>query len=194
MWGTLLSRPYLYGRAATVAPRAVHAVGFATIADSPSGVAAPNAAAKWRWMALVVTPKKTREYHLDDKRYGSAAEAHASGLQRLSFWKRHPNLNLQLLVKKGRAPALQTRILFFTAVGMRYRGNHTFSETDVVTLRKEPTNPHDRNAVQILVGGQPVAYVLATDCAAVHSVLNKRYEVRFVKHFDNSAVFALVLS
>jgi len=118
-------------------------------------------------MALVVTPKKTREYHLDDKRYGSAAEAHASGLQRLSFWKRHPNLNLQLLVKKGRAPALQTRILFFTAVGMRYRGNHTFSETDVVTLRQEPTNPHDRNAVQILVGGQPVAYVLATDCAAV---------------------------
>ena len=49
-------------------------------------------------------------------------------------------------------------------VGMQFRRNHhVFSETDVITLERESTNPYDPFANKVLVNGEHVAYV-AREC------------------------------
>ncbi len=45
------------------------------------------------------------------------------------------------------------------AVGMRFRGNHIFRNTNSYTLEREPTNPYDPDAIKIMHGSTHVAYV-----------------------------------
>ena len=81
----------------------------------------------------------------------------------------------------------------FTAVGMRFRGNHVFTPEDNVTLQREDENPHDPNAVKILVGGRHVAYVSRDDCPQVRAAISRgRSEARFVENYPQSACLALV--
>src|ERR1700712_4733407 len=57
-----------------------------------------------------------------------------------------------------KAVSLSTPIAFMV-VGMRFHGNHTFSENDEIKLEKEDDNAFDNKAIKVLVGGKKVAYV-----------------------------------
>ncbi|ORX78499.1 hypothetical protein K493DRAFT_308693 [Basidiobolus meristosporus CBS 931.73] len=58
----------------------------------------------------------------------------------------------------------------FMVVGMRYCTNHTFSVGDLVTLNIVDNNPHDPNAVQVLVDDVHVAYVSRKDAPKLRSI------------------------
>ena len=47
----------------------------------------------------------------------------------------------------------------FVVVGMRFNGNHIFSDGDVVTLEADPDNRYDTNAIRVIANGKHVAYV-----------------------------------
>ena len=53
----------------------------------------------------------------------------------------------------------------FVAVGMRHHGNYVFSEHDTISLKREPDNPHDHNAIKIMANDMHVAYVARDDAA-----------------------------
>ena len=63
----------------------------------------------------------------------------------------------------------------FTAVGMRFRGNHVFSSGDSIVLQEDDNNPHDVNAVKILVVGENslthVAYASRHDCLRLRAAM-----------------------
>ena len=56
----------------------------------------------------------------------------------------------------------------FTAVGMRFRGNHIFTLEDRIVLQEDNNNPHDPNAVKILV--------VTGDDSLTHVAYTSRYE------------------
>ena len=48
---------------------------------------------------------------------------------------------------------------FITAVGMKYRGHHSFRPGNIYQLEADPTNPYDSNAIKIMYKGRHVAFV-----------------------------------
>lgn len=82
----------------------------------------------------------------------------------------------------------------FTAVGMRFRGGHMFSDKDHITLQKDDENSHDKNAVKILVDNKHVAYATREDAVRLRRIddfENKR--VIFKQHFPASAKLELLM-
>tara|TARA_Y100000389_G_scaffold25743_1_gene22257 strand:+ start:168 stop:674 length:507 start_codon:yes stop_codon:yes gene_type:complete len=51
---------------------------------------------------------------------------------------------------------------YITAVGMRFRGYHSFLPENIYQLEADPTNPHDSNAIKIMHNGTHVAFVART--------------------------------
>jgi len=45
------------------------------------------------------------------------------------------------------------------AVGMKFRGNHVFSENETLTLERDRHNKFDPNAIKVLADGKHVAFV-----------------------------------
>ena len=75
-----------------------------------------------------------------------------------------------------------------TAVGMRFRGSHSFSAQDKITLAKEDENPKDPNAVKIMVDGRHVAYVAREDCRQARQAIDSG--VSSAQFVDRSALAA----
>ena len=84
----------------------------------------------------------------------------------------------------------------FTAVGMRFRGNHTFSQEDSIILQEDNENPYDANAVKILVESSDgslthVAYVSRHDCPKIRALISaneaSRTSASLIGHYSASA-------
>lgn len=94
--------------------------------------------------------------------------------------------------------------IVFTAVGMRFYGNHSFSMDDVITLEKEDSNPKDSNAIKIFVEKSNnegmkvkthVAYVAREDTSKLRRVDNfEKYKVKLVRSLRASADLRLLLN
>jgi len=48
---------------------------------------------------------------------------------------------------------MPSHFLFFSVVGMKYHGNHEFSQYDEnnIKLEKDPNNIYDKNAIKVLI-------------------------------------------
>jgi hypothetical protein len=84
----------------------------------------------------------------------------------------------------------------FIAVGMRFRGNHTFTREDSIILQEDNENPHDANAVNILVESDDgslkhVAYVTRSDCLRIRDLISaggaSRTSASLIRHYPASA-------
>ena len=70
---------------------------------------------------------------------------------------------------------------FFQAVGFPYRNlspQIMFQQDAKITLKEEPDNPHDPNAIAVILNGDLVAYVRREDCARVKAFLNSHQETQ----------------
>lgn len=68
-----------------------------------------------------------------------------------------------------------------TAVAMCYYGDHKFLTTDNIILEKEYNNPHDVNAIKVLVDNVHVAYICREDAIKLRQINDfERYSVTFV--------------
>ena len=80
----------------------------------------------------------------------------------------------------------------FTAVGMRFRGNHRFAPNDRIVIEADDENPYDSSAVKVLVDGRHVAYASREDCPKLRRAIEEgRSTARFVEHFTQSATLTL---
>ncbi|CAG8731719.1 13359_t:CDS:1, partial [Acaulospora morrowiae] len=43
--------------------------------------------------------------------------------------------------------------------GMRFRDDHKFKKSDIITLKLEPSNAYDKNAIKVMVAGIHKAYM-----------------------------------
>lgn len=77
--------------------------------------------------------------------------------------------------------------MHFVAVGMRFRDNYRFAADDKIYLEYEDSNPHDLNAIKILVCGEHVAYVARNDCIKICNAVEFTLELRLVDHYGASA-------
>jgi len=73
---------------------------------------------------------------------------------------------------------------WFTAVGMKYRGNYKFKSGVRVTLVPEDDNPHDSNAVKVLAENRHVAYVAREHTARVRRALKNPEGLEYSAVFD----------
>ena len=78
----------------------------------------------------------------------------------------------------------------FVAVGLRFRGNHIFSEGDVISIEAEPENVHDANAVMVMANGKHVAYV-ARDHTQFLSKDDYKRDIILVERLANSVVLEM---
>lgn len=89
-----------------------------------------------------------------------------------------------LLVNEALCAAFSSKApLWFSAVGMKYRGNYIFKRTDKVSLVLENDNPYDKNAIKVVVGGKHVAYVCRDDTLRVREAMSAGIgEIQFDKY------------
>eukprot|EP00667_Euglena_gracilis_P017383 EG_transcript_18300 len=152
-------------------------------------LAIPPPAGQWMWVTTFPSglEVRSREY------FASRDQAELEASWRVKQWKQPFEGSLAVIDDKGtRRPFTPRRTTFFSVVGMRFYGDHSFQETDKVALQKDPENKHDPNAVKVLVGDQHVAFVLAVDCLTVRAVISRpKYRIRLVKKYPASALFSL---
>ncbi len=60
-----------------------------------------------------------------------------------------------------------------------------------VKLEPEPTNPHDKNAIKILIAGELVGYVAASDCRHIKDVL-ENHDVKYISAFIGGGDYKVV--
>lgn len=81
-----------------------------------------------------------------------------------------------------------------TFVGMRYRGNHHFCKNDIVKLEKDDDNPHDRNAVKVMVKDgkkwKHAAFVTRDDAIYLRGIPDfEKKPLRFEKNYAASTTY-----
>lgn len=74
----------------------------------------------------------------------------------------------------------------FTAVGMRFRGDHKFEAKDNISFEPEPENKFDPNAIKIMVDGVHVAYVSKEDTNKIKKFINMEGVVNIVESYAQS--------
>lgn len=82
--------------------------------------------------------------------------------------------------EKVKKPKVVTRRVKFPAVGMKFRGGHTFSSSDNISLQADPYNAYDPNAIKVLVGKSHIAFVSGKHCPKLHAFLPKVTRVDFL--------------
>jgi hypothetical protein len=83
----------------------------------------------------------------------------------------------------------------FMGVGMKYHGNHQFSEDDIIKLEKEDNNPTDKTAIKILVDDKKVAYVAKEYTQRLREIPNlEGREIKFLRNFPYSCKLELILN
>jgi hypothetical protein len=83
--------------------------------------------------------------------------------------------------------------ILFEAVGMRYYTNHVFTPNDDITVEKEDDNPHDSNAIKIMVDGVKVAYVSRRNTSQLRNVEGLEHKkIECIMLMDTSTLLAIV--
>ncbi|OZJ01422.1 hypothetical protein BZG36_05707 [Bifiguratus adelaidae] len=103
--------------------------------------------------------------------------------------------NTKNLFQPSRTQALAkgSENITFMGVGMRYCGNHQFSEDDIIKLEKEDNNPTDKTAIKILVNDKKVAYVAKEYTQRLRKIPNlEEKEIKFLKNFPYSCKLELI--
>jgi hypothetical protein len=91
--------------------------------------------------------------------------------------------------------SLRSENITFMGVGMRYCGNHQFSEDDIIKLEKEDNNPTDKTAIKILVNDKKVAYVAKEYTQRLRKIPNfEEKEIKFLRNFPYSCKLELILN
>ena len=60
-----------------------------------------------------------------------------------------------------------------------------------VKLVPEPKNPHDKNAIMVMIAGEKVGYISAEECAHVHYILNK-CDIKFISSHITGGKYKVV--
>jgi hypothetical protein len=82
----------------------------------------------------------------------------------------------------------ETSSVTFMVVGMRFHGDHTFSENDEIKLEKEDDNAFDNKAIKVLVGGKKVAYVSKEYTMQLRKVPNfEQKQIKLLRNFPQSS-------
>lgn len=65
----------------------------------------------------------------------------------------------------------------YNLVGMKFRNSEDFVKSlqagEPLTLVREPTNQHDKNAVQVVIRDRHVAYIKGTQAAGLASAMDE---------------------
>ena len=81
----------------------------------------------------------------------------------------------------------------FMAVGMRFNGDHTFSENDEIKLEKEDDNAFDNKAIKVLVEGKKVGYVAREYTMQLREMPDfEQKKIKLVKNFRQSTKLELI--
>jgi hypothetical protein len=101
----------------------------------------------------------------------------------------------QATLKQSLRGSLPSENITFMGVGMRYCGNHQFSEDDIIKLEKEDNNPTDKTAIKILVNDKKVAYVAKEYTQRLRKIPNfEEKEIKFLRNFPYSCKLELILN
>lgn len=81
-----------------------------------------------------------------------------------------------------------------TFVGMRYRGDHHFRKDDIVKLEKDDDNPHDHNAVKVMVkdgkNWKHAAFVTRSDAVYLRGIPDfEKKPMKFEKNYAASTTY-----
>jgi hypothetical protein len=80
----------------------------------------------------------------------------------------------------------------FSVVGMRYNGNHIFSDDDDISLEPEDGNQYDQFAVKVIVNNTKVGYVCRRHAREIRDTPNfRKKKVSFIKQDKLSATLSL---
>ena len=83
--------------------------------------------------------------------------------------------------------------IVFCGVGMRFNGNHRFSSGDTITLQREPDNPLDPHAIQVIVSEKRVAYVAKEDTSKIPINEDlKGYSIQLIRQLRASVDLELI--
>lgn len=90
----------------------------------------------------------------------------------------------------------------FIAVGFGYRKDENgkrltpecLKESGFISLRPEPDNKYDPNAIKVLINGKHVGYVARDYCSQVSEILNMecRNRVKLVETYKASAKLLII--
>ncbi|CAG8654018.1 4273_t:CDS:1, partial [Ambispora gerdemannii] len=76
-------------------------------------------------------------------------------------------------------------------VEMRFRGDHKFKKSDIITLELEPSNAYDKNAIKVMVDGIHKVYVAKDKNVSIGDLMRRypRYRVNAhgKKNYNQSA-------
>ncbi len=90
---------------------------------------------------------------------------------------------------------MPSHFLFFSVVGMKYHGNHEFSQYDEnnIKLEKDPNNIYDKNAIKVLIEDKHVGYISTEDNIKVKKFMkkNKNLDIELFSSDNQRAVFML---
>lgn len=128
--------------------------------------------------SCLLTDESTDEF-TDDEPNSSDEELVRSRVSRPTYTK-YP--------KKSDPVPIGRKISF---VGMRFHGNHVFSRTDVISLKKDNNNPMDPYAVKVMLGPKGhrshVAYVDWMDARYLRTVESfEKKPLKFYRSYANS--------
>jgi hypothetical protein len=83
----------------------------------------------------------------------------------------------------------------FYAVGMRFNGDHVFTMDDDIRLEKEDDNPHDSNAIKVMVNGVHKAYVSKLDNKTIRCVTDFEHKkVKLIANYSTCSSMNLIVS
>jgi hypothetical protein len=83
----------------------------------------------------------------------------------------------------------------FYSVGMRYYGDHVFTMDDDIRLEKEDDNPHDSNAIKVMVDGVHKAYVSKIENQGIRCVEDFEHKkVKLIANHSTCSSMNLIVS
>lgn len=84
----------------------------------------------------------------------------------------HRKANVMKLAKENPLYSLDKTGIIRQGLADAYVHKYTFVN-DPVELVQEPTNPHDPNAIMVVVAGKHIGYIKAGSCAHLNKVINE---------------------
>lgn len=61
-----------------------------------------------------------------------------------------------------------------------------------VKLIKEPTNPHSKNAIQVIIAGELVGYIAESEVMHVHDILDN-HEIKYISAFISGGDYKILV-
>ncbi|CAG8625328.1 1636_t:CDS:1 [Ambispora gerdemannii] len=70
----------------------------------------------------------------------------------------------------------------FIMVGMRFRSDHKFKKSDTITLKLEPLNTYDKNAIKVIVYSIHKVYVAKDKNINIEDLMKKYLNYQITAH------------